>query len=36
MRILAVTDFGFTSAILGNYDKRTRLALAGSDASVEN
>ena len=24
--ILAVTDFGFTSAVLGDYDKRTRLA----------
>ena len=24
--ILAITDFGFTSAVLGDYDRRTRLA----------
>lgn len=29
--ILAVTDFGFTKAVLGDYDKRTRLAQAGAD-----
>ena len=32
LRILAITDFGFTSAVLGNYDKRTRMALGGADA----
>ena len=26
--VLAVTDFGFTSAVLGNYERRTRLATA--------
>lgn len=31
--ILAVTDFGFTKAVLGDYDKRTRLAVAGEDAA---
>ncbi|MEZ4240602.1 MAG: cupin domain-containing protein [Myxococcota bacterium] len=30
--LVAITDFGFTSAILGNYDKRTRLAAGGDDA----
>lgn len=30
--LLAVTDFGFTSAVLGDYDKRTRLAEAGEQA----
>lgn len=29
--ILAITDFGFTKAVLGDYDKRTRLAAAGED-----
>ena len=29
--LLAITDFGFTSAVLGNYDKRTRLAKGGAD-----
>lgn len=29
--ILAITDFGLTSAVLGDYDKRTRLADAGAD-----
>ncbi len=29
--VLAITDFGFTSALLGDYDKRTRLSVAGSD-----
>jgi quercetin dioxygenase-like cupin family protein len=32
LRILAITDFGFTSAVLGNYDRRTRLKHAGQDA----
>lgn len=31
--ILAVTDFGFTSAVLGDYDKRTRLARGGDQAT---
>ena len=26
--VLAITDFGFTSAVLGDYDRRTRLAAA--------
>ncbi len=30
--ILAITDFGLTSAVLGDYDKRTRLAENGLDA----
>jgi mannose-6-phosphate isomerase-like protein (cupin superfamily) len=30
--ILAITDFGLTSAVLGDYDKRTRLAEKGADA----
>jgi quercetin dioxygenase-like cupin family protein/pyrroloquinoline quinone (PQQ) biosynthesis protein C len=30
--VLAITDFGLTSAVLGDYDRRTRLALAGADA----
>jgi mannose-6-phosphate isomerase-like protein (cupin superfamily) len=29
--ILAITDFGLTSAVLGDYDKRTRLAENGAD-----
>jgi len=29
--ILAITDFGFTSAVLGDYDKRTRLQGGGDD-----
>jgi mannose-6-phosphate isomerase-like protein (cupin superfamily) len=28
--VLAITDFGFTSAVLGDYDKRTRLSHAPS------
>lgn len=32
--ILAVTDFGLTSAVLGNYDQATRLKLGGIDASA--
>ncbi|MDJ0706621.1 MAG: cupin domain-containing protein [Leptolyngbyaceae cyanobacterium MO_188.B28] len=31
--LLAITDFGFTSAVLGDYDKRTRLAKGGADAA---
>jgi quercetin dioxygenase-like cupin family protein len=30
--ILAITDFGLTKAVLGDYDKRTRLAENGLDA----
>ena len=30
--ILAITDFGLTSAVLGDYDKRTRLAERGADS----
>ena len=29
--ILAITDFGLTKAVLGDYDKRTRLAVNGVD-----
>ncbi len=29
--ILAITDFGLTKAVLGDYDKRTRLAAGGAD-----
>jgi quercetin dioxygenase-like cupin family protein len=32
--LLAITDFGFTSAVLGDYDRRTRLAEQGADASA--
>lgn len=32
--ILAITDFGFTSAVLGDYDKRTRLAQGGPDVAA--
>jgi uncharacterized RmlC-like cupin family protein len=31
LTILAITDFGLTKAVLGDYDKRTRLAAAGED-----
>jgi mannose-6-phosphate isomerase-like protein (cupin superfamily) len=30
--VLAITDFGLTSAVLGDYDRRTRLADRGEDA----
>ena len=33
--ILAITDFGLTSAILGNYDRTTRLAHHGSNAPTD-
>jgi mannose-6-phosphate isomerase-like protein (cupin superfamily) len=33
--LVAVTDFGFTSALLGDYDQRTRLAARGADARPE-
>ncbi len=32
LKILAITDFGLTSAVLGDYDARTRLKAAGADA----
>lgn len=32
--LLAITDFGFTSAVLGDYDKRTRLSSNGADAAT--
>ena len=32
MVVLAITDFGFTSAVLGDYEARTRLASKGPDA----
>lgn len=35
MVVLAVTDFGFTSALLGTDDRRTRLATNGEDALAE-
>jgi oxalate decarboxylase/phosphoglucose isomerase-like protein (cupin superfamily) len=31
--VLAITDFGFTSAVLGDYDKRTRLSEGGADTA---
>jgi quercetin dioxygenase-like cupin family protein len=34
--VLAITDFGFTSAVLGDYDQRTRLASAGADVTDES
>ena len=34
--ILAITDFGLTSAVLGNYDKKTRLIDAGVDTMISN
>lgn len=33
--LLAITDYGFTSAALGDYDRRTRLA-AGGDQAAED
>lgn len=35
LAVLAVTDFGFTSALLGTDDRRTRLATNGADALAE-
>jgi len=34
--VLAITDFGFTSAVLGNYDQRTRLKEGGQDADASS
>ena len=31
--LLAITDFGLTSTVLGDYDSRTRLRLNGEDAA---
>jgi quercetin dioxygenase-like cupin family protein len=31
LAVLAITDFGFTSAVLGGYDQRTRLSQGGAD-----
>ena len=31
--VLAITDFGFTKAVLGDYDQRTRLAPGGGDVA---
>ena len=32
--LVAITDFGFTSAVLGDYDRRTRLAQGGGDSTA--
>lgn len=32
--VLAITDFGFTSAVLGDYDRRTRLAHATGETAL--
>lgn len=32
LQLLAITDFGLTSAVLGDYDQRTRLKSGGADA----
>jgi quercetin dioxygenase-like cupin family protein len=32
--LLAITDFGLTSSVLGDYDRRTRLKDGGADAFV--
>lgn len=32
LRLLAITDFGLTSAVIGNYDKATRLKTGGAQA----
>jgi mannose-6-phosphate isomerase-like protein (cupin superfamily) len=33
--LLAITDFGLTSAVLGDYDRQTRLRHGGADAFAE-
>jgi mannose-6-phosphate isomerase-like protein (cupin superfamily) len=33
--LLAITDFGLTSAVLGDYDRQTRLRYGGADAFAE-
>jgi len=35
LTLLAITDFGLTSAVLGDYDSRTRLSSGGVDAFDE-
>jgi hypothetical protein len=30
LQLLAITDFGLTSALLGDYDSRTRLKAGGA------
>jgi pyrroloquinoline quinone (PQQ) biosynthesis protein C len=36
LKLLAITDFGLTSAVLGDYDARTRLKSAGADAFADD
>lgn len=36
LTLLAITDFGLTSAVLGDYDTRTRLKSGGVDAFVQD
>ena len=35
LRVVAVTDFGFTSSILGDYTRRQRLKFDGADAEKQ-
>lgn len=36
LTLLAITDFGLTSAVLGDYDSRTRLKAGGVDAFAQD
>ncbi|MFZ9282540.1 MAG: cupin domain-containing protein [Prochlorococcaceae cyanobacterium] len=36
LTLLAITDFGLTSAVLGDYDNRTRLKTGGVDAFAQD
>jgi len=36
LTLLAITDFGLTSSVLGDYDNRTRLRSGGVDAFVQD
>lgn len=36
LTLLAITDFGLTSAVLGDYDSRTRLKAGGADVFAED
>ncbi|PWL22070.1 MAG: hypothetical protein DCO99_07945 [Synechococcus sp. XM-24] len=36
LTLLAITDFGLTSAVLGDYDSRTRLKTGGVDAIAQD
>jgi len=36
LMLLAITDFGLTSAVLGDYDSRTRLKTGGVDAFAQD